>query len=368
MKAISTGNEYVLYDDGLQIFDQLPAQAYKVVFSKNRGFFLEKYQEPDPREDKIYGDHRPKVDKVMKAFGRINRNLGVILSGAKGIGKTLFAKLLGLDAISRGMPLLVVDRYIPGIAGYLESIQQECMVFFDEFDKTFGDVKRQEGAADPQTEMLPLFDGLIQGKKLFVITCNGTRNLSDYLVNRPGRFHYHFRFDYPGAEEIEVYLKDKLPQTAWGEIQHVIRFSLRIPLNYDCLRAIAFELQDGSTFKEAIESLNIVNVDPVRYTTRFVFNNEKIFDVGWRTIDMFSPEQKYLEIYNANNDYVCQAAFITNRAGFDAKSGLTIVDGADVTLQDVADDLSEETRAAIDSGLARIEFKRVMDPSIHYKV
>ena len=40
--------------------------------------------------------------------------------------------------------------------------------------------------------MLSLFDGLDNGKKLFVITCNEVERLNAYLLNRPGRFHYHF--------------------------------------------------------------------------------------------------------------------------------------------------------------------------------
>ena len=104
MKAISTGNEFSIYDDSLLVYDSLPAQSYRVVFSKHRGFFLEKYQAPEFNEGKVYGDHHDKVEKVMKSFERANRNLGVILSGAKGIGKTLFAKLLGMAAIEMNMP------------------------------------------------------------------------------------------------------------------------------------------------------------------------------------------------------------------------------------------------------------------------
>ena len=37
---------------------------------------------------------------------------------------------------------------------------------FDEFDKTFGNIKAADGMANPQTELLTLFDGLAQGKKV----------------------------------------------------------------------------------------------------------------------------------------------------------------------------------------------------------
>ena len=49
------------------------------------------------------------------------------------------------------MPLIIIDTYIQGIASYIESIEQEVMVLFDEFDKTFGEVKSENGNARPQT-------------------------------------------------------------------------------------------------------------------------------------------------------------------------------------------------------------------------
>ena len=72
------------------------------------------------------------------------------------------------------------------------------------------------------------------------------------MINRPGRFHYHFRFDYPTADEIEVYLRDKIDEKYYPEIKEVVNFSYKVKLNYDCLRAIAFELNSGEKFSEAI--------------------------------------------------------------------------------------------------------------------
>ena len=76
-----------------------------------------------------------------------------------------------------------------------------------------------DNEGDPQSGLLSLFDGTSQGKKLFIITCNSLSKLNDYLVNRPGRFHYHFRFEYPSSEEIMEYLTDKLGSQYISEIQ-----------------------------------------------------------------------------------------------------------------------------------------------------
>lgn len=166
MKVVSQGNVYTIYSDALKTYDKLPAQVYNVRFSKQSGFYLEMSAPLEIKESKIYGVHMDKCEKVLKSFSAFARNLGVILSGDKGIGKSLFTKLLSIKAIEAGYPLLVVDTYIPGIASYIQTVEQECVVMFDEFDKTFGEVKEADGMAPPQTEMLSLFDGMAMGKKL----------------------------------------------------------------------------------------------------------------------------------------------------------------------------------------------------------
>ena len=291
MRAISQGDIFTIYSDSLKTYEQLPAQVYNVRFDKQRGFFLELSAELEIKESKIYGVHDAKCQKVLNSFAAFNRNLGVILSGDKGIGKSLFAKLLAIKAIGAGYPLLIVDTYIPGIASYLESVEQECVIMFDEFDKTFGDVKAEDGMASPQTELLTLFDGMAMGKKLFVITCNELRKLNEFLVNRPGRFHYHFRFDYPTPAEITEYMQDKLPEGCWGEIQPVISFSRKVKLNYDCLRAIVFELASGLSFKEAISDLNIVNLERDRYSIMLRYENGIVALCKECWIDMFTDDE-----------------------------------------------------------------------------
>lgn len=290
MKAISIGNRFVIYDDTLKTYDELPAGTYIVRFDKMQGFFLEEYAEIEVKEDKIYGVHYEKVKKVLESFGRFERNLGVILSGNKGIGKSLFAKLLSLEAINRDLPLIIVDKFIPGVASFIEQIEQEVVVLFDEFDKTFGNIRTSDNEVDPQAGLLTLFDGISQGKKLFVITCNDLRSLNDYLINRPGRFHYHFRFEYPTPQEIREYLQDKLSKEYYEEIDKVVAFSRKVNLNYDCLRAIAFELNFGVSFEDAIQDLNIINTQSFRYNVVLHFKDGSTMSAKGRNLDLFNQD------------------------------------------------------------------------------
>ena len=256
MHIVESGKRYRIFNNAITTYDQLPPKTYRVDYDpETRIFSLLEAHDFEIPETKIYGQHLDKVKKVLNSMDKMNRNLGVILSGDKGIGKSLFSKCLGLKARKKGIPVILVNEYHEGIANFLEEIEQTVMILFDEYDKTFDEKKH-----NCQAEMLSLFDGVSAGKKLFVIRCNEIQSLSQYLINRPGRFHYHFRFLYPTADEIRDYMEDKLDKQYYDEIENVIAFSVRMNLNYDCLRSIAFELNNGLKFQEAINDLNIIRI------------------------------------------------------------------------------------------------------------
>lgn len=256
MHIVESGKRYRIFNNAITTYDQLPPKTYRVDYDpETRIFSLLETHDFEIPETKIYGQHLDKVKKVLNSMDKMNRNLGVILSGDKGIGKSLFSKCLGLKARKKGIPVILVNEYHEGIANFLEEIEQTVMILFDEYDKTFDEKKH-----NCQAEMLSLFDGVSAGKKLFVITCNEIQSLSQYLINRPGRFHYHFRFLNPTADEIRDYMEDKLDKQYYDEIENVIAFSVRMNLNYDCLRSIAFELNNGLKFQQAINDLNIIRI------------------------------------------------------------------------------------------------------------
>ena len=325
MKVIKTGSMYRTYGDDLETFEKLPAKVFNLRFNKMSGFYMEHRSDFEIKE-KIYGVHYEKVDKVLRSFDVFERSLGVILSGAKGIGKSLFAKMLAEQAVKIGLPVVIVDAFYPGVAAYLESIEQEVLVLFDEFDKSFGGIRQAEGEADAQASMLSLFDGTSGGKKLFVITCNDVYRLNEFLINRPGRFHYHFRFNYPSSEEIEIYLKDKLAEEFYHEIGKVVMFSKKVDLNYDCLRAIAFELNSGLPFEKAVLDLNILNMHSDSYNLTLKFTNGEVLTHSDYQIDMFDrSESECIRMYNKRGDYVANLRFSVESILSDPESGALVV-------------------------------------------
>lgn len=373
MKAISQGNNvYDIFDDSLKVYDQLPAQAYVVRFSERKGFFLEKYADIEITETKVYGVHNAKIQKVMTAFKEMPRNLGVILSGDKGIGKSLFAKMLSKEAINNQIPVIIVDTYVNGIASYIESIEQEVMVLFDEFDKTFGEVRAKDGESSPQSNLLTLFDGISAGKKMFVITCNELRSLNSYLINRPGRFHYHFRFEYPSAAEIKLYLKDKVKSEFHNEIDNVVAFAAKVNLNYDCLRSIAFELNHGLTFSEAISDLNIINMNAESYRVILRYENGLTVSSDSVRLDMFAGESTTTYMYN-NGYNLVDVTFNTEDAAFDMHSNCYMIPADKLKLSYFDYDKDNEKEKEIyesakSSNVECLMIRRMMSKQLHYTV
>lgn len=369
MKVINVGSKFEIYDDNLKLHDKLPIGSYIVRFNKMTGFYLESYSDIEISENKIYGVHLNKVEKVLKNFEKVNRNLGVILSGHKGIGKSLFAKLLAKKAIEKGYPLIIVDSFIPGIASYLESIQQEVIVLFDEFDKTFADISVGENETSPQSSLLTLFDGISVGKKLFVVTCNNLYKLNDFLINRPGRFHYHFRFDYPSPTEIREYLNDKLEDIYKSEIEKVIMFSSKVNLNYDCLRAIVFELNTGESFEEAIADLNIMNMETEKYNITLYFTNGNTMLANKVNLDMFANNKEEINLRSNNGKAFLDVEFNPSLAKYNSLKNCYIIyaNELDITYDT---DYSEEKELDIIRNLNvdYLSIQRVQDKNLHYLV
>jgi len=275
---IETGGHVRVYDDAVRTHQMFPHGTYRVHFTTKEGFSLVRIDDLAVGAERVYGGREGKVDKIFRAYERADRSLGVMLSGDKGIGKSLFLRMVAERARAYDLPVVLVSEDHDGIVDFLDSLD-ECLVVFDEFEKTFPLGRRGLGdGANRQNQFLTLFDGLSTVKRIYCLTVNDIADVSTYLVNRPGRFHYHMRFEYPGPDEVRQYLRDQAPTADPVEIENVALFSRRARLNYDHLRAIAFELdQAESLFAEIVEDLNIKSVDPSTYRIEARFPDGRVW-------------------------------------------------------------------------------------------
>lgn len=366
MKIIQTGSTYKIYGEDLVVLDNLPVQTYKVGCGQFTGFYLEKQHDLEVKENKIYGVHEEKAAKVLNRFEKSNKNLGVILSGDKGIGKSLFARILSQKAIANGIPVILVDQYIPGITDFLNDIKNEVLVLFDEFDKTFKPKKED----DPQAAMLSLFDGTSCGKKLFIVTCNRYGDLNEFMINRPGRFHFHFRFDYPTPEEVKEYLHDKLDEKYCGEIKKVAVFSRKVKLNFDCLSAIAIELNEGLKFEDAIKDLNIINIGENRkYSVRLYTNMGIVFSTSSTSLNLFGDSTNSVSLWGGEDDDAnVYIEFKGRDAMFDDRTNRFILPENSFRVTSKYFDDDDEEKKYKDLKYTYVEIVLNRDSNIHYTV
>lgn len=297
MNIVISGGRLQVYGEDVQTYKTIPVGSYEVCFHKMMGFYMTSRPDLMAKEDKVYGDHTRKVEKIFRAYENMDRNLGVILSGIKGSGKSLLVRMLAQESIGKGIPVILVNSYVPGIASFLADIDQEVLVVFDEFEKTFG--KNDE--FDPQEEMLSLFDGLDNGKKLFVVTCNELNKMNNYLLNRPGRFHYHFVIGSPSPAEVQEYMIDKLEPKYYPLVDRIVNFANTVNITYDYLRAIAFEINMGYSIEETLNELNIMRVKDLTFDIMFKFTNGQTYETYGRSIDLYSNEGMWFRAFGGKN-------------------------------------------------------------------
>ncbi len=299
MNIIKAGGLYKVYGEEIDSFDRLPVKTFRIIFNKMQGYSLMARNNLEITEEKIYGNNLYKAGKVMKSYYALNRNFGVLLSGPKGIGKSLFLRILAKEAIDKGLPVIIVDAAYPGISSFISSIDQDCMVVFDEFEKIFTISEDNENLQD---ELLGLFDGIDGGHKLFVVTCNDLSRVSKYMINRPGRFHYHFTMTPPTPDEVKEYMSDKLLPEYHDQIPKITAFSSIIDMPYDYLRAIAFELNQGYSLKETLGDLNITKEDWNTFDLEMHLSNGMIYDAFNICLDLSINEYSDIRFRNYTKD------------------------------------------------------------------
>ena len=143
-------------------------------------------------------DFKEKVKTIWRSK-EYNKNLGIILNGTKGAGKTIFAKILCNEL---ELPVILVDSDFEGrILQFITNLNFECVIFLDEAEKTF-----QE---NPEI-LLKLIDGAYnKTRKLYLLTTN-TLKVDENLIDRPGRIRYIQEFGNLSQKAINECIEDNL--------------------------------------------------------------------------------------------------------------------------------------------------------------
>jgi len=252
----------------------LEPMVYKVKKDK-KGYYLEKHLPRFNTPLAVYGSYKRYPDRFWKRFNKGNTNLGLMLIGAKGGGKSLLAELIGNRAIDSGNAVVLVsDLSLSADVGKLIEKLSNVVVILDEFGKliTF----HQQG------RLLGMFSINNGNKKLFIITENHINRIEPNIVDRPGRMLYRIDFNKLDDDTYAEFLATVYMDPVFRE--HLDRDFLKAStFSFDHLRAIAEEhsMYPEEPYKDIVK---ILNISMVGIPSIYEFNY---------MIDLENPEKQF---------------------------------------------------------------------------
>lgn len=183
---------------------------YKLI-ATDIGLALEYQSDKFNFDYKVYDFSENFINRVVKTWNSLEGvcNLGVLLSGLKGTGKSVTSKLL---ANKLNLPIIIIDRCYTGFADFINDIQQEVVVYIDEFEKIFASNSSDDDNANSSTtRLLSLLDGTSTAnyKRLYLFTSN-SRWVNTNLLNRPSRILYHKKFGNLNEDAVRLIVSDIL--------------------------------------------------------------------------------------------------------------------------------------------------------------
>lgn len=205
-----------------EILEQLPAGVWTIGYKPvigNPYFYKIDY---NILHGKIYGNAEDIASHVIKAFETVNcdKNLGVLFSGKKGLGKSLTIKLI-VEKIVKQYPVIVINEYTKYIPDILTNLKNSVIVF-DEFEKVTREKSEDEGIT-PQETLLSVLDGSVHlNHNLFLFSVNNVDQIDENMLSRPGRIKYHYRFNSIEKSTVEEYCADNLIASRAGDVEELI--------------------------------------------------------------------------------------------------------------------------------------------------
>lgn len=288
---VQTGINFNRMQGPIISYDEIPVGVYKISMSK-QGFYLEYVMSKFVFDYKIYGLQEDFINHVIKTYNEAQTgNLGILLNGTKGTGKTVAAKMI---ANRLYLPVIIVQNMGQEMnlqmMNYLSTeINFDCVFFFDEYEKTF----------DKDTTILSFMDGVYnsESRKVFLLTTN-TLSIDRNLIGRPSRILYLKKFGNLEIEAASEFLDDTLNNKEYK--QEVLEFINLLSIStIDILKSVVREINIHGIeeFRKSKSYFN-VEINSYTYTCEYAsanIYNDSDFDVSKITPRIFLSElDRYL--------------------------------------------------------------------------
>lgn len=275
--------------NGSTTFDKIPNGVYELVLTMT-GAYLNKVSDKFEFNYKLYGMEQSFIDHAIKSFDSLPKNMGVLLSGLKGTGKTVTAKQL---ANLSNLPVILVTSATIGALGYFNDVEQPLCFFFDEFEKI---IKQDDQMR--MSEVLSFVDGTVTTQKHLMLFTSNSIRVNEFFIDRPGRIRYIKKFHSLNLEIVKEVIEDRLKDKSHAKelIEWVTYFKF---LTIDLLISIIDEINIHNMSVEAFKEFFNADNDKTPYSVKYKFidvstGKSGIFETNEIVKDGAVPS-KYLE-------------------------------------------------------------------------
>ncbi len=257
---VYSGSEYRMREISHQL-PALPAAVYKVQEDK-WGFYMIEVSKQFALPEKVYGVQRPFIDRVKRSWANTKGNMGILLNGIRGTGKTVTAEMICNEL---NLPVLIISQtFENNVTDFINELQDDCIIFIDEYDKIY---EKYSSA------LLTVMDGVLKrnARIMFLLTTNDDR-LNENMYQRPSRIRYIKGFGNLDPDVVVEIIDDKLqhPELRQVTIDFISELSI---ITIDLVQSI-------------IEEVNIHQESPYEFGDIFNINGtERTFKVTQRHED-----------------------------------------------------------------------------------
>jgi hypothetical protein len=285
-------NVYQQIGGGVDIVDRLPVGVYRLYYDSMKDeFSLELWQPKFSFEFKLYGLDEKFVNHVIVTYKnqKAKHNIGVLLNGEKGAGKTVTAKYLCNEL---NLPVIICDTNYKNIDMFISSIDQDCVFFFDEFEKNF-QMRNQYDDDCAGQNLLSVMDGLNNANKthIFILTTNN-KYIDSNLMSRPSRIRYIKEFESILSKDVVIdYLNDNLEYKEYFD-DIINLFSKMETITMDILKCVVDEVNMHNCPVSEFEGIfNFTEKEHSYYGVKYDFQAKDEEEFKYNV-------EKFYEMYN----------------------------------------------------------------------